>query len=559
MSGPSISITSSGLTTVSAAMAGTDITVNTNGLTTTEAISATGTLALTNSGEWSLGAPLNAGTLNLGSATIDLEGELNVSNSMGTNGTINILSGGVVAVSTLEADTPQLNVDGGMLSLSSTDPLVAGEAVSFGSGTISIAGDRTLTSNNPLHDRLMGNSVSNGQTFVVDGTLTLNTPYTVSGGTLSVGGLVNGFNLAFNGGMLEFSGGQLEVTDGAAFGDLLVLNSGKVISVTDAASATIANDGYVSFTGSGRLSVDTTLVNNGEMVFSSAISRLMGSGTFTNNGLMQGTGRIEIANVNNSAQGTIRVGSGQAMRFLTPVNNSGRIELQGASFETTMLNNASGSVLTMSGGATLRLNPNAASTNSGSMLISGNTDVYGDLTNNSDGVIRVGGGGVASFFDDVVNSGNFEVAGGSAAVFFGTLDPGSIGGYGTIVIFGGLGSRIGQSYIESDVTLGESATTTMLIGTATEYSALTIGGEGQLAGTLIVTETGDRYLGAMYELITADSLVGQFDNVILPAAGMGMNYELQYNGNSVFAVVVPEPATLSALAGLAALGLRRRR
>jgi len=74
-----------------------------------------------------------------------------------------------------------------------------------------------------------------------------------------------------------------------------------------------------------------------------------------------------------------------------------------------------------------------------------------------------------------------------------------------------------------------------------------------------VTETGYRHLGAVYELITADSLVGQFSNVILPAAGMGMNYELQYNGNSVFAVVVPEPATLSALAGLVALGLRRRR
>jgi len=552
-----LSLTSSSEMTLDAEVSGQDVTINAGGLTTTAAITAAGALSLSNSGASSLGAPISAGSLSI-SSTLDLEGDLQVSGSLGTGGGVNILAGGMLTVDTLEADIPDLNLDGGTLTLTGTGSLVGGESVAFNSGMISIAGNRTLTGSNALNQRLLGTSASVGKSIEIGGTFTLSTGFTLNGGKLSVGGLNNGYNLTFTSGTLEYTGGSFSVSGSGPFGDTVVFGPGKIVSVTGSATASVGSEGYVSLSG-GRLSVDTTLTNDGEIVLSSPTTRIQGDGTFTNNGLLQGTGRIEISDVINSSSGVIRAGSGQSMRFLTAVSNSGRIELQGGSFETTSLSNAAGSVLAMSNGSTLRLNAGAPSFNAGSVLISGNADFYGDMTNDTGGVVRIGGGGVVNFFDDIDNNATFEVAGGSAAVFFGTLDPGTIDGFGTVVIFGGLGPRIGQNGVEGDVTLGDAATTTMLIGTATEYSSLTIGGEGQLAGTLVVTETGYRHLGAVYELITADSLVGQFSNVILPAAGFGMNYELQYNGNSVFAVVVPEPATLSALAGLVALGLRRRR
>ena len=87
---------------------------------------------------------------------------------------------------------------------------------------------------------------------------------------------------------------------------------------------------------------------------------------------------------------------------------------------------------------------NAGLFNAGGFGITvGTTDVFGDITNLSEGVINISGGAVTTFYDDVTQNGTLQVVSvgntNSAAVFFGEFGGGGgFSGGGDVFALGDL-------------------------------------------------------------------------------------------------------------------------
>lgn len=516
-------------------------------------------------------------TLDLGSGgTFNVHNGVSatVSSSLGSDGTVNVLSGSTLTVdSAVPGSSAAISVTGGTLVLNA-EPSSGGSGVTFSNGTIQIASDATYATGNGTA-RFMGSSLGTGRTFIVDGTLTLNSAYTLAGGRLSAGDIANSYFLTQTSGTFELTASTFQVDAAGQFGETLTMNTGRVIELSGTSTGEIT-DGSTLVMSGGRFVVGAgvTLANDGDVQFTNSNSRLHGDGTFENTGLVTGTGRLDVSETNNLAGGIIRASSGNYLRLGTTLNNAdgGRVEIQSAAVDINLLVNdgliTMSTSSTLTGKPTLRLGTDIASLNSGNVFISGEADFFGDMNNSNSGaggVVRIGGGGVVNFFDDFDNTDadEFQIAGGSAAVFFSSLTLGgtSVTGDGTLVVMGTLNLRSNQggSSLGGDLTLGETSTAVFGVGEHADFGSMIVTGDALLGGNLVLEESGYRHLGDTYELFSASNISGQFENITLPEPGWGMNYELRFTGNSISAVVVPEPATLSALAGLVALGLRRRR
>ncbi len=146
--------------------------------------------------------------------------------------------------------------------------------------------------------------------------------------------------------------------------------------------------------------------------------------TIKTGGVLRGDG-VLVANLVVAAGGEVRSGAGERMVVSgASVSNSGRVEAIGTSLALAEIEfvgaatNMSGTGNIVARNAVLRFD--SGLTNNGAVALSfGTADVEGDVTNSATGTIAVAGNSGVTFYDDVINSGTLNVAGGSTAVFFG--------------------------------------------------------------------------------------------------------------------------------------------
>ncbi|MCK4705151.1 MAG: hypothetical protein KAT90_06720, partial [Gammaproteobacteria bacterium] len=321
------------------------------------------------------------------------------------------------------------------------------------------------------------------------------------------------------------------------------------------------------------------IVNNGQISMISSLSNL--GGALTNNGTLEGTGRIS-ANLNNSASGMLMVTTGNTLTFNGTGNtNSGNINLSGGTawFNEDLTNTATGEI---NGRGTLIAE--GGLTNQGAMNLSGgNTDVYGNVANEAGSSIIVSGGSTSTFYDDVVHNGSeIRVSDGSQAVFFGAVSgAGAYTGLGTLFFEGDLrpGNSPGLVDIAGDMVLGNLSSTLFEIGgltRGTEYDAFDIGGTLTLAGELEVISFDlggglfNPVIGDSFDLFAAEIINGQFDLFTLSILDPGMVWDLNIltdeigsldivRLSAVAAVPVPPAVWLFASGLLGLVGVARRK
>lgn len=326
-------------------------------------------------------------------------------------------------------------------------------------------------------------------------------------------------------GTLDIRNGARVTTGNAILGDNLIgrgdvlvdglgsvwkINGSLDVSEPGEAQLAITGGGLVTTTGAIRIAARGRLIMNA--------ARLETGSTLTNNGSIQGTGRI-VGAVSNTGSGIIRVTPGNSLLMVNNLINSANIELNGGELEVQggAVNNkvidARFSILRF-GGAGLDNNDDAQ------LAITGGTvEVFGAVDNNAGAKIVVGAGSTAVFHGTLVNSGDFFITQGS------------------------------EAFVLNDLSFTPSSLLNVTIGSDDEtpqFAHLDAGGEAALDGTLGVTLAPGYApsLGDSFAVLTAaEGVGGTFDATTLPTLGGGKMWDLDYGVDSV---------TLSVVAGLRA-------
>lgn len=494
----------------------------------------------------------------------------------GGGGIIYIETGGQLSVTgTLkiwEGVNRDVNLNGGTLTIGALD---SGGDLNFNSGILNIGTNLALDTGSPLGSV----SLNSLKALNVNGSTTLSgfRTLTIDGGTFSTGSLVdNNGGFTFNSGTFNLTNDNLVIGSTGMFGGLALFGYGKTVNVTN--TATI-DTGAVLALNNGVFNAGV-INNNGTIDLDGPLSSV-GGGTLNNNNLLTGDG-IVTATLNNTVSGEVSVQAGNTVNFTNTFNaNNGLISLsEGTARFDQGLTNASTGVI--SGRGTLIAS--GGLTNQGSINLSGgNTDVYGNVSNESGSSIIVSGNSTSTFFDDVVHNGDeIRVSDGSTAVFFGAVSgAGAYTGTGLFSFEGDLnpGNSPGLVSIAGDMSLGANSHTLMEIGGlvhGTEYDAFEVAGDLLLAGELDVAlyDLGAGSfapaIGDSFDLFKAETINGSFD--ILTFAGLigGMEWGMEiladaYGSTDVLrltaqASAVPLPAAAwMFLSGLGLLGVARYR
>jgi hypothetical protein len=238
-----------------------------------------------------------------------------------------------------------------------------------------------------------------------------------------------------------------------------------------------------------------------------------GSG-LTNNGLVRGGGTIAAA-VSNTNLGEIRIEPGDALVMQSTLNNSGLIDIHDGELEVfgTTTNNLDidirDGVLRFQGGIT-------NSSTSQLAIVGGIVDVFGTITNVLGGQVVVGGEALAAFHDTFTNNGSLLITPGSELLTLENLS------------FSGSGSYAVQlADVQPD-----------------GFGQVQVGDTATLAGTLKVelVEGYEPATGDSFQILTAGGgRSGFFANEMLPTLSSGLDWEVQYNPNSVVLSVVAAP------------------
>ena len=321
----------------------------------------------------------------------------------------------------------------------------------------------------------------------------------------------------------------------------------------------LTNDGTLSFQSGSTFTNTGTLNNNNGGVIESYIDDLyFNLGTTNHN---EGSEFINYANMTNSG-------------FLT---NASGVKLTNARTLTNKLFLTNAGTLTNSG----TLINNLALTNDGTLA--NNSDLINDgaLINNN----------ILDNNGNIIGTGTFtQTAGatinnGSITQSLISIDGGTLGGSGMIngdVNIGDLGSvnpgnSPGALTINGDFT--SSGIFNVEIGgllAGTEYDVLDVTGIANLGGTLNVDffDLGgglfDASLGNTFDILSAESMTGQFDLFTLAMLGNGLDWQLDYlidfSGTTdivrlsvVSAVPVPASVWLFSSGLLGLIGVARRK
>ena len=182
-------------------------------------------------------------------------------------------------------------------------------------------------------------------------------------------------------------------------------------------------------------------------------------------------------------------------------------------------------------------------------LSNGQTDIFGDVDNETTGRVMISGNADVTFWGDVTHTGAlFNVSTGSSATFFGTAGF-SVTGGGDVFFEADVtpGSSPGVETFGGNVFFGSLSTLEIEIGGTEfgEFDRLEVAGVAGLGGTLQVelVDLGEGVyqpqLGDSFGFLAAQGGAGGlFDVLDLPALPAGLKWELNPGGVTVFLNVV---------------------
>jgi T5SS/PEP-CTERM-associated repeat protein len=380
------------------------------------------------------------------------------------------------------------------------------------------------------------------------------------GGRVMVGTGMNLFTIGRQIGSIGFvevsgpdallSAATTEVGD-SGDGTLRILEGGRVVTGTAVIGDNSSARGEVLVDGVGstwEVTGEITVadpgeahlsISNGGLVRSSSITRVGALGRLTldagrleiggtvgllNMGLVDGNGTIEALKVDNNAGGRLRPVGTEPMLITGTLNNSGLVDVQSGVLEVIGPTNNNLDIDARDG-AILRFRSTGLGldNNSGSQLAitSGVVDVFGTVNNDAGAEIAVGGTAVAVFHDAVTNNGTIFVQPGGEVFMLENL------GFSPSSAFGVALQAIDPTDPESEPSDG--------------FGQLQISGAAALAGTLEVSLLNGfmPMAGDAFQILTAGGgRSGVFSNEILPALSGGLNWDVQYNPNSVVLSVI---------------------
>lgn len=495
------------------------------------------------------------------------------STTAGGRGSLNINSGALANVGgdLTIWDNGTVNLSGGTLS---ANELAGTGYLDFRAGQINLAGNLNFDASSVFGDHL---ALSSRHNLNVDGVTNVDIANTLLlvGGTFSTGSLQDNGGFMFGSGTFNLTHDDLVIGNEGLFGSAVQFDSVQRVNVSH---NTHIEQGAVLSLNNASFS-SGNIINNGEIVLDGPITTLSG-GTLTNHNAVSGHGRIA-AQLNNTVNGEVRVMSADYLTFQGADNvNAGRITLLDgvAKFDQGLTNTG-----TITGRGALIAGNTATLDNQGDMAFSGRTDIQADVHNNGNGRIIVSGNSTTTFYDDVIHNGSeIRISEGSQAVFFGTVSgAGAYTGTGSVFFEGELlpGNSPALVNIEGDMNLGLLSHTTIELGgliRGDEYDAFDVGQTLSLGGELEVVNLDlgsgvfSAGLGDMFDLFTADTIVGEFDVLTLASLGQGLAWQLNYLTDAigsmdlvrlqvVSAVPVPPAVWLFASGLLGLVSVARRR
>jgi len=401
-----------------------------------------------------------------------------------------------------------------------------------------------------------------------------------------------------NQGLISLAGATIGAFDSAS---TLVNEASGTISGNGTISAKFSNQGNLIVDG-GKLSIEKSFANSGQIVLTSAIANLSGA-AISNTGRIEGLGQIGNA-INNQGfvsakggnltlsggitnSGNLTVGRDATLLLTQGLQpNVGKIQLAGGTLDNNgkaLVNQAAGVI---SGFGDVR---SGTLTNNGVVLLSGGvSSVYSDVVANADSQIILSGNSNTTFYGKVEVKGGAElrVSEGSVATFAAEVkqrNGADVNGDGKMYFEGGLsiGNSPGYGYMQGSVTFAGSNTYTAEIGgvnacTAVSCAAgatllnssfdkLVVGGKLKVNGKLTLT-SWDGFVaqaGQSFDLLDWGSISGTFKTIDASgfklAAGTQLDTSLLYTTGEIRVTAVPEPETYALmLAGLGLLAWRRR-
>jgi len=489
-------------------------------------------------------------------------------------GTLNILSGGAVTVdgSLSINGLSSLNLKGGSLT-AATLSLATGGQFNWTTGTLTLNSTQTLTADGGLS----GLSLNTGKVLHVGGTLNINdyAALSLNGGQLAATRLdvASAGSFDWQKGKLELGSLSLGPSNGA-FGDYLKLDSAKPLAVTGdlavSASSTLDVGGGASTSighnldvngvlalGAGRIAVaNQAIVENGGSVTlaNAATSRLAATAGIVNRGDITGSGRLE-GNVDNQAGGRLLLNNDH-VTVAGSLENEANASIEGRGvLSADSLHNAG--LMAFSGGQ---------------------TDLYGNVSmSGGQGRIVNSGGGVLTFYNNVVHNGQaIQTGSGATTVFIGNVSgAGGFTGTGQTLFEGGYNPGNSPAAVDfhgGNASFDTDSVLTMEIFGATpgtEYDRLfninTLSFNGNL--NLVFGNGYTPTAGQSFDLLGYAVFSGAFDPLKISVTGFDRSLldfsRLAVDGKlGVTAAPVPLPPAVwlfsSALAGLTVFGRRRR-
>lgn len=324
--------------------------------------------------------------------------------------------------------------------------------------------------------------------------------------TVSASGI--GTLVIADGGLVENNIGRITTTN-AGNGTVTVTGQNSLWLNRDDLIIADRGSGTLNIEDVGLVQVRDTLINNrsGRVVMDEGN---LSAASISNNGVIEGSGRIRGA-IANRPTGSVRSGdSGDVLVLISPFTNDGSVDTIGGSIEfQSPVVNAETAPGIFSRDGELRFRQGL--TNNGKMgFTAGAADVFGNVTNSASGTIEVDGEGVVTFYDRVTSTGTITVGTESSAAFLGDLllaAPASLS-------FTGLGVE----------PLPEDRLSTV--------DPLTVAGRFELDGSLDLVgsddptklsepiEAGD---SIVLSLVSADEIIGSFDAVTYDGAPLSMD------------------------------------
>ena len=499
------------------------------------------------------------------------------------------------------------------LAINTTSGFTLGSAADVSSGY-------TLTLANLNRNDVTG--TESNHTIAANVALSGNSIWTINGsGKLIVTGAISGtgYSLTKNGsgaldiGANTYSGATIinagavtGTANGAIKGDLTVGDGTQVASytggatqndITNASSITVNNNGTVSlYNGAGEHFKNLT-INGGTARFK--YTRMDGTALAMTGGLIrpydQYSGALYLTNNNvtlttnatsTTASITIPLSITQTLTC-NVVDGSAPIDLQiaaglGGGGSTYTFTKSGAGVLQLTGNSGAL--PSNGSSNmsdkisvTGGMLLVDNTGGSGTGQQSvsvtaSSANATLGGTGIIG---GVSGYSNANVALTGSASYAASMAPGTISATTGVHILGTL--TVGSSTQNNNVTFNNYSNLTETLDSASGdklavYGNLNLNSAGNSDALALVTASGATLAGE-YTLATfSGTLTGRFDSVTLDSLSLPGTYSLQYRdstntivggtsniaGGGSIVLVVPEPATLSLMFGVASLGLLAR-